>query len=271
MNLGFDHLAAALAIGGCAGLIGGLAGIGGSMVMLPGLGLALGYESPQQHRQHLFMASAMMVNVMVALPATRLHQKAGVVRRDIVKVVMPSMAVAIIAGAWLSNRFDGHILTFILAGFIAVYCAVNLWKILVHGWLKRPERPLGQERLSPARLAGTGVMAGLVGGLLGLGGGVVMVPMLQLLAAVPLRMAIGTSAAVMCLTGAIGAGVKLAGLSAHGQSIADAIQLAVVMGPGAMGGAMLGARLTHWLPLPAVRALVSVLLLGAAVKMTGLL
>lgn len=269
MDLGFEQLAAALGIGVCAGAIGGLAGIGGSMVMIPGLGFILGYEGPEHHRQHLFMASAMMVNVMVALPATMQHQRAGVVRRDIVRVVMPTMAAAIIVGAMLSNRVDGHILTLILAGFIAAYCGMNLWKIAQDALRRTPEPPPRRERLSTARLAATGVTAGLVGGLLGLGGGVVMVPMLQLLGGVPLRMAIGTSAAVMCLTGAIGAGVKLAGLNAHGQSISDAVQLAVVMGPGAMAGAMLGARLTHWMPLTAVRAVISVLLLAAAVRMAG--
>lgn len=269
MDLGFSQLAAALGVGLCAGTIGGLAGIGGSMVMIPGLGLILGYEGPQQHRQHLFMASAMMVNVLVALPATRQHQRAGAVRRDVVRVVMPAMAAAIIAGTLLSNQVQGRWLALVLAVFIAVYCAVNLWKIFTHAWKKVPERPLREEHLSAGRLAATGVTAGLVGGLLGLGGGVVMVPMLQLLAGVPLRMAIGTSAAVMCLTGAIGAAVKLWGLSGHGQSVADAIQLAVVMGPGAMAGALIGARLTHWLPLNAVRALVSVLLLIAAVKMAS--
>lgn len=271
MMLELSQLAGALGIGLCAGLIGGLAGIGGSMIMLPGLGLTLGYEGPEQHRHHLFMASAMMVNVLVALPATRQHQRAGAVRRDVVRIVMPTMAVAIIAGTLLSNQVQGRVLAIILAGFITLYCATNLWKIIRHGWLKHPERPAREEHLSPGRLAATGTTAGLVGGLLGLGGGVVMVPMLQLLAGVPLRMAIGTSSAVMCLTGAIGAGVKLAGLDAHGQSISDAIQLAAVMGPAAMLGAVLGARLTHWLPLNAVRALVSVLLFIAALRMARMI
>lgn len=267
MDLGFTQLAAAFAIGLCAGGIGGLAGIGGSLIMLPGLGLILGYDEPERTRQHLYMAAAMGVNVLVALPATRQHQKAGVIRRDIVKVVMPSMALAIIAGTLLSNLINGHVLTRVLAAFIAGYCALNFYRVL----RGHAEKPMAEEHLSTGRLVGTGVAAGLVGGLLGLGGGVVMVPMLQLVAGVPLRMAIGTSSAVMCLTGLIGAAVKMIGLGGHGQAVSDALQLIVVMGPGAMAGAMIGARLTHWLPLNAVRAVVSTLLLASAVKLADVI
>lgn len=269
MDLGFPQLAAAFLIGLCAGGIGGLAGIGGSLVMLPGLGLVLGYDEPDRARQHLYMAAAMAVNVLVALPATREHQKAGVIRKDIVKVVMPSMAVAIVAGTLLSNLINGHVLTRILAGFIAAYCGLNFYRI----FRRHQEKGLAPEHRTPARggLAATGIASGLVGGLLGLGGGVVMVPMLQMLCGIPLRMAIGTSSAVMCLTGAIGAAVKLGGLGSHGQHLIDAVQLVVVMGPGAMLGAMLGARLTHYLPLNAVRGVVSVLLLASAVKLAGVL
>lgn len=235
--------------------------------MLPGLGLTLGYDEPHRDRQHLYMASAMTVNVLVALPATRTHRKAGVIRRDIVTFVMPAMAVAIIAGTLLSNAIDGHVLTRILAAFIAGYCALNFYKI----FRRKTETPLLEERLTPAALIATGAAAGLVGGLLGLGGGVVMVPMLQVLARVPLRMAIGASSAVMCLTGAIGAGVKMGGLADHGQSLADAFQLVLAMGPSAVLGAMIGARLTHAMPLHAVRGVISVLLLASAAKLADLI
>jgi uncharacterized membrane protein YfcA len=43
------------------------------------------------------------------------------------------------------------------------------------------------------------------------------------------------------------------------------------MAPGALVGALLGATLTHTLPLHVVRAVTSVLLLIAAVKLAGLL
>ena len=51
-------------IGLVAGWVGGLMGVGGSLVMIPGLTLLLGSE-----RQHLFQATAMIVNVAVVGPA----------------------------------------------------------------------------------------------------------------------------------------------------------------------------------------------------------
>ncbi len=58
---------APLTIGLVAGLVGGLAGIGGSIIMLPALGLFLGYKTPARTEHHLYMASAMTVNILVAL------------------------------------------------------------------------------------------------------------------------------------------------------------------------------------------------------------
>ncbi len=50
-----------------AGLIGGLAGVGGSLIMLPGLHLLYPDAAADDH--HLYVAAAMSVNVAVAIPS----------------------------------------------------------------------------------------------------------------------------------------------------------------------------------------------------------
>ena len=253
-------------IGLAAGLLGGLAGIGGSMIMIPGLALLLGYDDLVHSEHHVYMAAAMVVNVLVAVPAAVHHHRARSVRADLARLLMPAMSVAIVAGVLVSNLLRGEVLRIGLAAFIGAYCLVNIKRII------RPvdEATRPPERRSRPLFIGIGGAAGLVGGVLGLGGGVVMVPMLQVLGRVRLRPAIGTSSAVMVITALIGAALKLLTLAPHGRTPAEALWLALFMGPTAVLGAGIGAQLTHMLPVRAVRAVVTALLLFAAARMAGL-
>lgn len=259
-----EQSALAALIGLAAGLIGGLAGIGGSMVMLPGLAIVFGFPGDPGHtRQHVYQAAAMCVNVLVALPATVQHARAGAVRRDLVIGLLPAMCLGIVVGVLISNFVPGEQLKNLLAMFIAAYCLVNLYRVL------RPRRTGGPEHEAPRKtmFALIGSAAGLVGGILGLGGGVVTVPLLNLVARVRLRHAIAASSATMCISAAVGATLKLGTLPQHGRSISEALWLALAMGPMAVAGALIGARLAHALPLRAMRLAISILLLIAAARM----
>lgn len=265
MDLGGAEIAAAGVIGAVAGVVGGLAGIGGSLIMLPGLALALGYSSAVEPEQHLYIASAMCVNVLVAGSASRLHLRKGAIDWDLVRWLLPSLGLALVLGVLASNAVEGRVLRLLLAGAIAAYCAWNL-VLAVRG---QPEVD-AREPTRIGAVVSTGIAAGGLGGMLGLGGGVIMVPGLQILARVPLRKAVAASAASMVLTSAVGAVLKLATLEQHGQKWSEALVLAAAMGLPAMLLAPVGARLTHALPIGAVRLAISLVLLGSAAKLAGL-
>lgn len=241
-----------------AGVVGGLAGIGGSLIMLPGLHLIYPQATSEDH--HSFIAAAMTVNVAVALPSALQHGRAGAVRGGLLRVILPAALVMIAVGVLLSNTVNGDALALALAVFILIYCGFNAWRIRkgeLHGHG-------ATERTSIPRLVVCGGLTGLAGGLLGLGGGLVLVPMLQLVCRVPLRQAIATSSGVICVTAVLGAGIKLATLKGHGQSVTEALTLAALMAPLAIVGGRIGAWLTHSLPIRSVRIAVTVLLLAAA-------
>jgi uncharacterized membrane protein YfcA len=251
-------------IGLGAGCIGGIAGIGGSMVMLPGLSLVFANSDPSTH--HVFMAAAMVVNMAVAIPAARKHKAAGAVRMEIVRRMLGPMAASIVVGVLVSNLLDGRLLRLGLACFIGLYCLLSFAALA----RRKPDHTGDRERTNPTTIVAIAVVAGLLGGLLGIGGGVVMVPALQLLCRVPLRQAIGTSAGVMWLTALIGAGLKLATLNTHGHEPTHALLLALFMTPGAIIGARIGAGLAHGLPIATVRAIIATILTIAAARMAGL-
>jgi uncharacterized protein len=176
------------------------------------------------------MAAAMTVNVAVSLPAALRHHREGAVRVPLLRMLVPWTSVATIAGVLLSNMLPGESLRVMLAVFLILYCVWNFRIIF------RPNRRKfgGQgrvERATPARLTACGGATGLIGGLLGLGGGFLLVPLLQLVCNIRLKNAIATSSAVLCITAAIGAVIKLATLSQHHQSLPEALLYAVLMAP----------------------------------------
>jgi uncharacterized protein len=251
-------------VGLAAGVLGGLAGVGGSMIMLPALHWLLG--DPRASVHHMYMAAAMTVNIAVALPAAWRHNKSGAVRHDLLKPLMLATIVSVIIGVLVGNMVRGDGLRVGLAVFLLCYCAFNIWRLAV----KHVETGREHERVGTGNLTFNGGLTGFIGGLLGLGGGVMLVPMLQLLCRVPLKQAIATSSAVIWLSAIVGASLKMGTLSAEGERWQDAVVLVLLLAPTAILGGVLGAALTQKLPTTWVRVAITGLLLVAAARLLKL-
>ena len=262
MDLSFLQFCEAGVIGLAAGVLGGLAGIGGSMIMLPALHWVFGEKT--SHTHHMYMAAAMAVNVFVSFPAAIRHHRNGAVRKDLLPSLIPATMVSMILGVIAGNQFQGDALRIGLAIFLLVYCSFNVWRLM-----SKNRIDVDGQRTTRVRLLISAAMTGFIGGLLGLGGGVMLVPALQMICRVPLKQAIATSSAVICVTSIIGAALKMASLPGLDESVRDALMLAGVMAPTAMIGGVLGAQLTHILPTRTVRLVITALLLVAAAKLGG--
>ncbi|MFN0010326.1 MAG: sulfite exporter TauE/SafE family protein, partial [Phycisphaerales bacterium] len=249
-------------IGLVAGVFGGLAGVGGAIVILPSLGVLFGYPAANTH--HGYMAAAMVVTCVVAIPAALRHHKHKAVRLDLLPAMLVATGLAVAAGVLVSNWLPGWHLQLGLAGALVFFSVQMFTKAL----RRLPEAPPRPELTTRPRIALCGALAGLPAGLLGLGGGIINVPLFQSLLGLPLRTAIATSSALICLTSPIGAGLKLASLAGLGESAGHAMMLALVMSPSAIIGARLGASLTHRLPLVWVRCVIGFIMLLASVRLT---
>lgn len=258
-------------IGLIAGIVGGLCGIGGSIVMIPALGLVFGYRlpdgapDPEATQHHLYMAAAALVNVVVAGASIRPHLKARAIDKSIVVKLLPPMAIAIIGGVVLSNQAAGRIPKLVLVGFLFAFVAWTVFTMVRN----LPEPTPEQQRATGPRLGVIGLITGFLAGFLAIGGGIVMVPAMQIAARVPLRRAIAASAVAMCAVAPIGALLRLFTLDEHGLRWQDAVMLGLAMALGAAAGSPLGARLTHILPLQWLRLAVSLVLAISGARLAG--
>ena len=256
-----------LLLGLVTGVLGGMLGVGGSIVMIPVLTLLL------RHDTHAAQAAALTVNAFVAVPAMTRHHRAGAVRWEAVRRSLPAGLVCIVLGVAVSNLFDGERLLKVFGVFLIYVIVTDLLKVVG----VQPEVTAGNPRMTWPRCTLVGGLMGFVGGVLGIGGGLVAVPLLQRLAHLPLRQCIATSSAVMCVTAVLGAAYKNATLARHVDSagqmltIRDSLMIAACLAPTAMLGSLIGARLTHSLPVRWIRLAFVLLLAYAAGKMLGLL
>ena len=96
-------------------------------------------------------------------------------------------------------------------------------------------------------------------------------PLLNRVSHLSLREAIAATSAVMCVTALVGAVHKNMALPSLGLDAFDSLVVATCLAPTAMVGALLGARLTHVLPLVWVRAAFIVLVAWGGVEMLEIL
>ena len=258
-----------MALGLGAGLVGGLAGIGGSIVVLPGLHFVLSRAEVDPEIHHTFMAAAMATNLFVSAPSALSHHRAGAVRVPLLKRLAISASIGIAIGVLLSNVIPAGALKFLLGVVVVWYALRNLMRVI------RPRRRAfggtGRvERVTTPKLTAIGLTVGIFSGVLGIGGGTLLVPLLQAVCNLKLRNAIATSSALICITAGVGAVIKLATLGTQDQSALEAIKIAGLLIPPAMVGGWFGAKLTHTLPLQLVRVLLIVLLTAIAARMMGL-
>lgn len=115
-----------------------------------------------------------------------------------------------------------------------------------------------------AGYVGVGAAAGFISGLFGIGGGILMVPLIVLIWNLPMQMAVGTSLAVMCPT-------ALAGVIRHYFYDNVDFKLAAALAVGAICGSFfLGAPLAEHLPAETLKKAFGVVMCLVGLKMTGL-
>jgi len=257
-------------VGLIAGLLGGLLGIGGSVVMIPAMVIIFSGQGGADRMQQ-YQAAAMICNFLLIMPAVIRHQKARAVVWDVWRWLGPAAIAGIVigVGASLLPVFSGNNQKYmkILFGAFLIYVAYkNVLKLLDK--TVSPQLLVARSGQPSWKKICVGLPMGFSAGLLGIGGGALAVPALQMFIRLPLRNAIATSAATIMTTAWLGAIVKNYGVQASGDgTFIESVKLAACLAPPAMIASYVGGHLTHKLPIKAVRIAFIALMIVAAVKM----
>jgi len=242
-----DVLTLLLGLG--TGVLSALFGIGGAIVSNPGL-RALG-AAP------LVAVGTTLPSILPgAISGTLRYRREGLIDWRLVTPAAAAGLLAVVGGSLLSHAVpgEGHLLLLL----IAVLLAFTAWRTAFAGNASQdgppapadpaagppaPADPLAPAAEPPARsrwtAAGIGLAAGLLSGLLGIGGGVIMVPAFTELLHLPLKSAIATSLVCVGIFG-VPATVTHALLGDIDWRLAVLLTIAVV--PGARIGASLTIR-----------------------------
>ncbi len=256
------------AIGFFAGVFGGLLGIGGSIIMIPLLTLVHGPN------QQLYQAAAMIVNVPVAASATIKHAIKRVIKASVVKALLPTALVGIVLGVTLSNMISTEWLQIVFAVFLGYIGISELFRILSKREVIENDASTSPETNPPRlRIPLIGGFNGIIAGLLGIGGGVILIPLLRRFCKLDMKTAIAASSMTMLITATVGATYKNLALpelrapDGTPLEIGQSLIIAGAMVPTAFIGSYIGAGLTHRLPIQSIKLVFAILVLFAAIRM----
>lgn len=226
-----------VALGIATGVLSGLFGVGGGVISQPGMRL-LGLAPL------VAIGTALPTIIPSAASGTARYAREQLIAWRAVRWTVPLGVAAAVGGSLLSKEVpgEGHLLQLVTAGLLAF----SAWRMFSGGG-KGGDTGTGDgvddsvAATPGGRLAAIGVLSGLLSGLLGIGGGVIMVPAFTQLAGMRVKAAIATS--LVC----VGA-FAIPGTATHA-ALGDVdwrMCLALVLGvvPGARLGASLAIRAT---------------------------
>lgn len=246
------------AIGGIGGLAGGLLGVGGGFVLVP---LQVIWARRDQHRAIGTSLTAILPIAIVAAATYYFGSSAPQADLPVAFFLALGGVFGALLGALASRRISDRVLKVLVAILLVAAGLKELFDALVGTapHLVGAAVPVFGPK-DYALIAAGGLVIGVVSGLTGVGGGILIVPLLALGFGVGQRVAQGTSLIAILPTAAIGA-------LTHQRSGNVDLRAASWMAAGGVPAALLGSALALWLPARALGGLFGVFLLVAATRM----
>ncbi|MGE3268488.1 MAG: sulfite exporter TauE/SafE family protein [Chloroflexota bacterium] len=215
-----------LGLGALIGLVLGLLGGGGAILAVPGLVYVLGVDA------HAAIAASLAIVAVGAITGLLTHAAGG----RVAWMVALQLGVTGAIGAWAGAAGGRLVPGEQLLAMLGLFMLVAAFLMVRRPTADTPHAP------SPRWLAPVlGVGIGILTGFFGVGGGFLIVPALTLGLGLPIRLAIGTSLAVIAMN-------ALAGVAGYlGTGTVD-WPLTLLVSAGAVGGALVGGRLASRAP-----------------------
>jgi uncharacterized membrane protein YfcA len=261
------YLVVLLLTGALVGFASGLLGVGGGFIMVPiqfFLLTSLGFDPTTSIR--VAFGTSLAVILPTAISGALGHKRRGaVITRPLILMGISGLIAALIGGTIASNT-PGIYLK-VIFGFL-VFIA-GIWMLTA----RYPER-VDEPKKGILNYLTIGFVTGLLSGLLGVGGGVILIPILVILMGFKMIKAVGTSTAVIIFTSLGGIiAYSLNGFNTNGLppfsigyiNLVQLFVLAVISVP----MAQIGVKASHKLPEKQLRYIFILVMFYIALKMIG--
>ncbi|UOA16694.1 sulfite exporter TauE/SafE family protein [Sulfitobacter dubius] len=257
-------LAIAITAGVFGGILAGLLGVGGGIVIVPALYLALSTAGMDSAiTMQVAVGTSLATIVFTSLSSGYGHFKRGAIDMNLLKLWAPSLLVGVVIGALLGGYVSGLILVAVFATVAALVAIDMIFR-------KTKDEPTPRSFAKPV-WAMLGVVTGGLSAMMGIGGGTIGVPLLNFLG-YDIRRAVGTSAAIGFIIGLPGAVVyALTGLGAEGLPPFSLgyvnLAAAAIIIPLTSSFAHVGVKLAHSIPRRALRFAFGIFLMITSLRM----
>lgn len=236
-----------IVVGLAAGLLSGVFGVGGGVLIVPGLMWMAAMEQKRAHGTSL----AAVLPIAVTGLATYLFY-GNVDWFAAAFLVLGALPGAVLGTKWLAT-VNKRVLTWLFIG-LALASAVRLF-IGVD-----VSDATARSVALAAWLVAVGFLSGVLAGLLGIGGGIVMVPALMLLGGLPTVLAKGTSLAAIVPTSIVGT------LRNRRSANAD-VRVGIMIGVAGAATAVVGGVIAEALPERAAAVSFAVLMIVVCARL----
>lgn len=213
-----------IACGLSAGLLGGYLGLGGGIIMVPFLTVVAGLD--------IKVAVPVSVTAIVvnSLASSNEYLRKGMVDLELMVLLATFTIIGNAGGSVLSGYISADVTSYVLAVFV-IYAAISLLK----GKDENRKLSFSDNRKKYLLVCILiSLLTGIVAALIGIGGGVILVPTLYLIIGVPLSTARGTSSMLIGFSSAAAAVVYMVSGTID-YEIASAVIMGVIIG-GKVGG-----------------------------------
>lgn len=252
-----------LLMGLFVGFFAGLLGIGGGLILVTLMVYMFTVqEFPADRLLHLALGTSIASIVFTSISSLRAHHKHGAVRWDILRIAVPGLIAGTLFGTFVADQMKSKYLAIFFVIFV-YYSAVQMFANVK----PKPTRQL------PGKIGMTvvAIIVGIVSSLVGVGGGVMTIPLMSL-CNVPMRQTIGTSAALglpIAIAGTVGFIVTGLGKDHLPPLTVGYVYLPALVGIviGTFVTVPWGAKAAHTLPVTTLKKIFAVILFILATKM----
>ncbi|MFI4937073.1 MAG: sulfite exporter TauE/SafE family protein [Candidatus Berkiellales bacterium] len=252
-------------LGLLAGVISGLLGLGGGIIIVPGLLTIFHWQNvSSEHLMHIATATS-LGSISITTPMiVWLHNQRQQVQWSLLRYLIPGTILGALLGVWSSEFLS----TTLLRRFFALFCLGLCLNIL----LKSNFLSFSHSSLKSVWLSFSfSVLIGVLSGLLGIGGGILLVPLLMWMGLTMPQISSTSLACIfpLALSGAITAmfvGWHVPDLPSYTLGFVH-WPSALMLGISSLFGAPLGVYLSNQLPISRVKQIFAVILLVVSVRL----